>query len=180
MLTEVVTGHINNLYNTTFWALIQKGGMEAPAAEKLLSVSADLLHLSLTENLTVKRGLLLPIRTRSCGPDSVSTTTTSRRYTRRAVLCLEMYVHLHRQDMLRFADAKQYELVEPSSQKTAANDIDNSAEPVQQSKTQAEKAKKLRNKAQVTVQHLDIIKDEFWDRRPWLLSNKPGKPSKAA
>lgn len=43
------------------------------------------------------------------------------------------------------------------------------------SKTQAEKEKKRRAKARVTVQHLDIIKDEFWERRPWLLSNKPGQ-----
>jgi tRNA(His) guanylyltransferase len=54
-------------------------------------------------------------------------------------------------------------------------DADNIAEPIQQSKTQAENDKKKRTKARVTVQHLDIIKDEFWDRRPWLLSNKPGK-----
>ena len=32
-------GHINNLYNTTFWALVQKGGMEAKDAEKELAVS---------------------------------------------------------------------------------------------------------------------------------------------
>jgi tRNA(His) 5'-end guanylyltransferase len=32
-------GHINNLYNTTFWALIQKGGMTAQEAEKELDVS---------------------------------------------------------------------------------------------------------------------------------------------
>ena len=30
--------HINNLYNTTFWALIQLGGMGAKDAEKLLAV----------------------------------------------------------------------------------------------------------------------------------------------
>lgn len=71
----------------------------------------------------------------------------------------------------------QYELVEPSSH-NLADDADNIAEPVQQSKTQAENDKKRRNKARVTVEHLDIIKDDFWDRRPWLLSNKPGKPPK--
>jgi len=43
------------------------------------------------------------------------------------------------------------------------------------SKTQAEKDRKKKAKARITVQHVDIIKDEFWDRRPWLLSNKPGK-----
>lgn len=31
-------GHINNLYNTTFWALIQNGGMDAKDAEKELAV----------------------------------------------------------------------------------------------------------------------------------------------
>lgn len=34
----VVLGHINNLYNTTFWALQQKGGMSATEAEKELKV----------------------------------------------------------------------------------------------------------------------------------------------
>jgi tRNA(His) guanylyltransferase len=43
------------------------------------------------------------------------------------------------------------------------------------SKTQEEKDRKRRAKARITVQHVDIIKDEFWERRPWLLSNKPGK-----
>ena len=32
-------GHINNLYNTTFWALVQKGGMDASNAEERLQVS---------------------------------------------------------------------------------------------------------------------------------------------
>lgn len=35
----VVSGHINNLYNTTFWALQQKGGMSATEAEKELKVN---------------------------------------------------------------------------------------------------------------------------------------------
>lgn len=43
------------------------------------------------------------------------------------------------------------------------------------SKSQQEKLRKLRRKAQVVVDHIDIIKDEFWEKRPWILSNKPGK-----
>lgn len=31
-------GHINNLYNTTFWALILQGGMDNQQAEKALAV----------------------------------------------------------------------------------------------------------------------------------------------
>lgn len=71
-------------------------------------------------------------------------------------------------------DKAQYELVEPGSH-SVVEDVENTAEPIQQSKTQAENDKKKRAKARVTVEHLDIIKDDFWDRRPWLLSNKPGK-----
>lgn len=31
-------GHINNLYNTTFWALVQQGDMDATQAEERLKV----------------------------------------------------------------------------------------------------------------------------------------------
>jgi len=33
-----IPGHINNLYNTTFWALVQQGGLSAKEAEKELMV----------------------------------------------------------------------------------------------------------------------------------------------
>jgi len=67
--------------------------------------------------------------------------------------------------------------VEPSGHDVAQT-IDDIAEPIKQSKTQDENDKKRGNKASVVVEHLDIIKDDFWDRRPWLLSNKPGKVPK--
>ncbi|CAI4218659.1 unnamed protein product [Parascedosporium putredinis] len=104
---EFRAGHINNLYNTVFWALIQQGNHDNNEAERLLA----------------------------------------------------------------------YELVEPGSHNTET-EVDRIAEPVVQSKTQAEKDKKKREKTRVLVDHLDIIKDDFWDRRPWLLSNKPGKVPK--
>ncbi len=47
-------------------------------------------------------------------------------------------------------------------------------ESTEMSKTQREKERKRRAKASVVVEHVDIIKDEFWERRPWLLSDKPG------
>jgi len=68
--------------------------------------------------------------------------------------------------------------VEPDSTQNIMLEVEKLAEPVQQSKTQTEKDKKKRAKAPIVVQHLDIIKDDFWDRRPWLLSNKPGKVPK--
>ena len=35
---KYLAGHINNLYNTTFWALVQKGSMDATQAEERLKV----------------------------------------------------------------------------------------------------------------------------------------------
>lgn len=74
-------GHINNLYNTTFWALIQLGGMDNRAAEQLLAVWR---HSISADNIAnIPREPCLGTRTRSSSPSSTSTTTTSPRSTRR-------------------------------------------------------------------------------------------------
>ena len=39
------------------------------------------------------------------------------------------------------------------------------------SRTQKEKERKRRMKAEIVIQHTDFIKDEFWQQRPWLLSD---------
>lgn len=36
-----VTGHINNLYNTVFWALVQLGNMSTTQAEAQLKVKTS-------------------------------------------------------------------------------------------------------------------------------------------
>lgn len=67
----------------------------------------------------------------------------------------------------------QYQLEEKSD-----SSMQEETSPLQEdmpSKTQQEKIRKLRRKVQVVVDHVDIIKDEFWERRPWILSGKPGK-----
>lgn len=68
----------------------------------------------------------------------------------------------------------QYVLEEPKS-----TQIDEEPQPTSgeenQSRSQQDKIRKLRRKAKVVVDHLDIIKDDFWERRPWILSGTPGK-----
>ncbi|RYC65336.1 hypothetical protein CHU98_g883 [Xylaria longipes] len=134
--------HINNLYNTTFWSLIQLGGFDAKEAEKFLSgtLSAD------------KNEILF-------SKFKINYNDEHEMFKKGSVIF------------------REYELVEPGSHNVAET-IDGVAEPVKQSKTQDENDKKRRNKARVVIDHLDIIKDDFWDRRPWLLSNKPGKVPK--
>ncbi|KAI6088072.1 tRNA guanylyltransferase [Hypoxylon rubiginosum] len=131
--------HINNLYNTTFWSLVQLGGMDAKEAENLLkgTLAAD------------KNEILF-------SKFSINYNNEPEIFKKGSVVY------------------RDYELVEPGSH-DVAKEADELAEPVQQSKTQSENDKKRRAKARVLVDHVDIIKDDFWERRPWLLSNKPGK-----
>jgi tRNA(His) guanylyltransferase len=50
----------------------------------------------------------------------------------------------------------------------------NEGRPVPMSRTQKDKDRKKRSKATVLMEHVDIIKDEFWEKRPWILSGKTG------
>ncbi|KAL6904639.1 tRNAHis guanylyltransferase [Trichoderma evansii] len=133
--------HINNLYNTAFWKLIQLGGLDNKEAEKTLAgtLAAD------------KNEILFS----------------------RFKINYNNEPEFFKKGSIIFRD---YELVEPGSHNEAAA-ADALAEPVVQSKSQAEKDKKRRAKAKVVVEHLDIIRDEFWDKRPWILSGKPGRPA---
>ncbi|KAE8162146.1 Thg1 C terminal domain-containing protein [Aspergillus tamarii] len=74
---------------------------------------------------------------------------------------------------------RQYQLedIKPKSEPKSGvlAEEDNYVQEVKISRSQQDKLRKLRRKAQVVVDHVDIIKDEFWERRPWILSGKPGK-----
>ncbi|TGO12148.1 hypothetical protein BTUL_0094g00390 [Botrytis tulipae] len=132
--------HINNLYNTTFWTLIQKGGFDAKGAEKELAGS---LAADKNEILFSRFGI---------------------NYNNEP--------EIYKKGSVVFRD---YELVEPGVSEAIDEDSAKTIEQKDLSKTQEEKDRKRRAKARITVQHVDVIKDEFWQRRPWLLSNKPGK-----
>ncbi|KAF2140023.1 uncharacterized protein K452DRAFT_274677 [Aplosporella prunicola CBS 121167] len=155
--------HINNLYNTTFWALIQQGGMDGTAAEKRLmgSVAADKHEILFKEF-------------------SINYNNEPEMFKKGTVL---------------FRD---YELEDPAAKPAADPELDASSQtqlpargtPAPKgsgtldalsgtnaplSKTQAEKERKKRQKAKVAVEHVDVIRDEFWERRPWILSGRTGR-----
>lgn len=46
--------------------------------------------------------------------------------------------------------------------------------PTQLSRTQKDKDRKKRSKAKILMEHVDLIKDGFWEERPWILSGKTG------
>ena len=42
------------------------------------------------------------------------------------------------------------------------------------SKTQLEKERKKKMKAEIVVEHVDLIQDAFWEARPYILAGKRG------
>ncbi|KIW34560.1 uncharacterized protein PV07_01337 [Cladophialophora immunda] len=148
--------HINNLYNTTFWALVQQGGMTHAAAEELLkgTVSGDK-----NEILWSRFG--------------INYNNEPEMYRKGSVV--------FREYMLEDAKGRGSEVAgklstEHEQGQGQDDDDEESAvpEPVM-SKTQAEKMRKARKKAKVVTRHVDIIRDEFWRQRPWIRSGKPGR-----
>ncbi|ELR07421.1 tRNA-His guanylyltransferase [Pseudogymnoascus destructans] len=132
--------HINNLYNTTFWTLIQQGGMDAKAAEAEL---AGTLAADKNEILFSRFGMNY-----NNEPD------------------------IYKKGSIVF---RGYELVEATTSSPVLNEEALTAPEMALSKTQAEKERKARQKAKIVVQHVDFIKDDFWEQRPWIVSNRPGK-----
>ncbi|KAI4114463.1 MAG: hypothetical protein LQ345_004756 [Seirophora villosa] len=125
--------HINNLYNTTFWALVQKGGMLRAEAEETLkgSVAADK-----NEILFSRFGMNYNDELEQFRKGSV------------------MY--------------RDYE----DETKALLNTAPSKSHQGEPSRTQKEKGKKRPRKAEITLQCTDLIRDEFWNARPWLFSDR--------
>ncbi|KAL4774507.1 tRNAHis guanylyltransferase [Aspergillus nidulans var. acristatus] len=130
--------HINNLYNTTFWMMVLRGGMSNTDAENELkgTLSSD------KNEILFKRF-------------GINYNNEEEIYKKGSVV--------YRQYQLE--ERKPLQAPEEESPLVQGNI----------SRSQQEKLRKLRRKAQVVVEHVDIIKDEFWERRPWILSGKPGR-----
>ncbi|CAL5866814.1 uncharacterized protein PFLUO_LOCUS1024 [Penicillium psychrofluorescens] len=137
--------HINNLYNTTFWTMVLQGGMNNTDAEQELKGTVS----------ADKNEILF----------------------KRFGINYNNELEIYKKGSVVY---RQYELQDPNPVQTSVDDDDGSgASSVvpgsKPSRSQQDKLRKLRRKARVVVDHVDIIKDEFWDRRPWILSNAPGK-----
>ncbi|KAI1629049.1 tRNA guanylyltransferase [Exophiala viscosa] len=139
--------HINNLYNTTFWALVNQGGMSHTEAEEFLkgTVSADK-----NEILWSRFG--------------VNYNNEAEMFRKGSVVFREYALESPAVDPTVHKDEKD-------DGETGASGT--GEQPL--SKTQMEKMRKTRQKAKVVVRHLDIIRDEFWVQRPWIRSGKPGR-----
>ncbi|MDI1490248.1 MAG: tRNA-His guanylyltransferase [Ramalina farinacea] len=117
--------HINNLYNTTFWTLVERGKLSNREAEERLkgTVSAD----------------------------------------KNEILFSQFGINYNNEPELFKKGSVLYRVVSESFP------IHLIQRPDTISKTQAEKQRKLRQKATIQKEHVDIIQDAFWEANPYLL-----------
>ncbi|PPJ54412.1 hypothetical protein CBER1_07374 [Cercospora berteroae] len=140
--------HINNLYNTTFWNLVLRGGegeeegkgMSGTEAEKMLKGT----FASDKNEILWKRF-------------GVNYNDEEEVFKKGSV------VYRAYDDEEAGNGVKDGENAGASRKMTAANP---------KSKTQLKKERKRKQKARIVIEHTDIIGNTFWDKRPYILATK--------
>lgn len=162
--------HINNLYNTTFWSLIQHNGMSNTDAEKKLkgTFASDKNEILFqnginynNEQAIYRKGTVLYRDYELATPLDGSSDI------------LEAVVS-DTEDVT----AREELLIKQVEGHTGALDIDGTSSPAQLSKTARERERKSKAKAGIKMEHCDLINNDFWHRRPWILSGRAGKLKK--
>ncbi|QDS70893.1 hypothetical protein FKW77_006197 [Venturia effusa] len=153
-LMATTGGHINNLFNTTFWALIDRAGLSNKEAEQRLSGTLARDKNELLFRMGINYDREPPI------------------FKRGSALYWD------------------YELLDPSTPPSAEGSkavpegkvagIAEEAPPggsssAGLSKTAAARERRKKAKAGIAVWHGDVIQDEFWRRRSWILSGRAGR-----
>lgn len=153
--------HINNLYNTTFWALVQKGGQTTTEA-----------HATLRGTVSATKHEMLFSRF------GVNYNEISQRFKKGSVVVREIVApepldkgeYIERDESPECSGASNpLTNIPPHSQSTNEADETSKFDPPRQKHFKAKKKNKL--ETTVEILHCDIIGDEFWLARPQLLEN---------
>ncbi|KAF2218476.1 Thg1 C terminal domain-containing protein [Elsinoe ampelina] len=158
--------HVNNLYNTTFWAMVNQGGQSPTDAELELkgTFSADKNEILFSrfginynnEPEVYKKGTVI-YRDLSDTTGSSSTTNPLEGTSRSSAETTSRNAGTTSPDS------------STTSPPTNTTSTSTTAPP---SKTQLDKERKRKLKATLVAEHVDIIKDGFWERRPWILAGR--------
>ena len=145
--------HINNLYNTTFWALVNQGGWSTTEAEERLkgTVAGEKNEILFSRFLINYNNEKEMYRKGSVLYRVVSFPSLKFSY----VLEGRLILHQYQDNDLREE--------KPAQTKTVGSDES-------MSRTQQDKEKKRMAKAEIVIEHVDIIGNTFWDKSPPLLS----------
>lgn len=151
-----VDAHINNLYNTAFWALVLRGGDRGQGLSPARAESelAGTLARDKHELLWSRFGINYNDEDEMFKKGSV----VFREFDLSSPLSLPPLPPL---PPITAGDS--------GNGIGSGNDGDTAGDGL--SKSQREKRKKMYKKARVVVRFCDIIKDAFWDVRPWILGD---------
>lgn len=153
--------HINNLYNTVFWALVQQGGETTTQA-----------HATLRGTLSKEKHEILFSRF------NINYNNINERFKKGSVLVREETPSLHEQvavnlDAIPSSNLSGQEQIRQSSVETdVTKEIDAAQGSLFDVKPRAT-AKKSKDKvmeSRIELLHCDTIKDIFWTSRPGLLA----------
>ncbi|KAG1736562.1 Thg1 C terminal domain-containing protein [Suillus lakei] len=163
--------HINNLYNTTFWALVQKGGQTTTEAHATLrgTVSAtkhEMLfsRFGINYNEISQRFKKGSVIVREIVPPESSDKGEDPEP---PVLLARSGVKQERDECSSMSDPSTN--MPSQSQSMGEADETPPVDPPRQKRSKAKKKNKL--ETTVNVLHCDIIGDDFWLARPHLLGN---------
>ncbi|KAI5990246.1 tRNAHis guanylyltransferase-domain-containing protein [Pisolithus albus] len=135
-----VDTHINNLYNTIFWALVQQGGKTAAEAHATLRGTAS----------AAKHEMLFQ-------QFNINYNDISDRYKRGSVL-------------VRVVRAVPHHPARPRDAPEIASKTSTGHTVTEQVSTDEPAGGKKRARAMVEVLHCDIVRDEFWKARSYILA----------
>ena len=110
-------------------------------------------------------------RTRYCSHNLALITIMRMRCSGREALYSVMYIAELSPSKELFTDMIQYINQSDGSENIIVAPSGSAGDGEEVSKTQKEKERKRRMKAEIVTQHTDFIRDEFWQQRPWLLSD---------
>ncbi|PWW75543.1 tRNAHis guanylyltransferase [Tuber magnatum] len=141
-----VDAHVNNLYNTAFWALVNRGevGRREAEAELRGTFAAD------------KNELLF-------SRFGINYNNEPEMYRKGSVVYRDYRIP-EDEDAAATATQEQKERAQETKETTAV--------PKVKSKRQIEKETKHARRARIVTEYVDIIGDEFWVKRPWLLGSE--------
>lgn len=169
--------HINNLYNTTFWTLVLKGGLSNKEAEAKLSgtLASDKNEILFSqfginynnEPDIYKKGSILyrdyalhHPRPQPAPPNPLSPPIPKTIPIRSSTAPPD--------PALRAPATVVHAPILLSRKENESGQVE------KRSKTLEEKIRKRRGKADVIVYSGDMVKDEFWNMRPWILEGGVG------
>ncbi|TEB31504.1 tRNAHis guanylyltransferase [Coprinellus micaceus] len=145
--------HINNLYNTTFWALVQQGGQTTTEA-----------HATLRGTFSKDKHEILFSRFQ------INYNQLDARYRKGSVLVREDIQLQAIPDPEPPAEEREPSTGD-STPRAAPFATESKPSPVEKNeKKKSKERKKGKPPTTITLLHCDIIRDEFWNERPGLLA----------